>query len=205
VYCALRYEPSQHWHSVANLAYVVARCLWHVPVRIQVVSFVSLFTSLVLFPFYLVFILYFFIVICDLFRLTFILFIICTCLSYESRIWKLKISFWQTTLWLCRHVFRCTCRSQSVTRTPCSGNCSLGSVSIFLNIFFCKRVIASWNSLRGVYSDTTQLNSTELNWPSWTAYSQVSRVFVYDVTTYKLSQLLFTLSSWVQLSWVVSL
>jgi len=34
-----------------------------------------------------------------------------------------------------------------------------------------------------------QLNSTELNWPSWTAYSQVSRVFVYDVMTYKLSQL----------------
>jgi len=38
--------------------------------------------------------------------------------------------------------------------------------------------------LRGVYSDTTQLNC-----PSGTAYSQVSRVFVYDVTTYKLSQL----------------
>jgi len=56
--------------------------------------------------------------------------------------------------------------------------------------------------LKGVYSDTTQLNWTELNWPSWTAYSQVSRVFVYDVTTYKLSQLLFTLSSWVQLSCV---
>ena len=54
--------------------------------------------------------------------------------------------------------------------------------------------------LRGVYSDTTQLNSTELNWPCWTAYSQVSRVFVYDVMTYKLSQLLFTLSSWVELS-----
>ena len=34
----------------------------------------------------------------------------------------------------------------------------------------------------------TQLNSTQLNWPSWTAYSQVSHVFVYDVTTYKLSQ-----------------
>ena len=49
----------------------------------------------------------------------------------------------------------------------------------------------------------TQLNcwtQTELNWSSWTSYSQVSRVFVYDVTTYKLSQLLFTLSSWVQLS-----
>ena len=46
----------------------------------------------------------------------------------------------------------------------------------------------------------TYLNSTELNWPSWTAYSQVSRVFVYDVMTYKQSQLLFTLSSWVQLS-----
>jgi len=64
--------------------------------------------------------------------------------------------------------------------------------------------------LGGVYSDTTELNWTELNWPSWTAYSQVSRVFVYDVTTHKLSQLLFTLSSWVQLSsvelsWVVSL
>ena len=43
-------------------------------------------------------------------------------------------------------------------------------------------------------------NSTQLNWPSWTAYSQVSRVFVYDVTTYKLIQLLFTLSSWVQFS-----
>jgi len=55
-------------------------------------------------------------------------------------------------------------------------------------------------TLRGVYSDTTQLNSTELNWPSWTAYSQVSHVFVYGVTTYKLSQLLFMLSSWVQLS-----
>jgi len=51
--------------------------------------------------------------------------------------------------------------------------------------------------LRGVYSNTTQLN-----WPSWTAYSQVSRVFVFDVTTYKLSQLLFTLSSWVELSCV---
>jgi len=51
--------------------------------------------------------------------------------------------------------------------------------------------------------NSTELNSTELkslNWPSWTAYSQVSCVFVYDVTTYKLSQLLFTLSSWVQLS-----
>ena len=45
---------------------------------------------------------------------------------------------------------------------------------------------------KGVFI-ATQLNSTELNWPSWTAYSQVSRVFVYDVTTYKLSQLLFTL------------
>jgi len=56
---------------------------------------------------------------------------------------------------------------------------------------------------KGVFI-ATQLNSTEseLNWPSWTAYSQVSRVFVYDVMTYKLSQLLFTLSSWVQLSWV---
>ena len=53
-------------------------------------------------------------------------------------------------------------------------------------------------SLKGVFI-ATQLNSTELNWPSWTAYSQVSRVFVYDVTTYKLSQLLFTLSSWVEL------
>jgi len=50
--------------------------------------------------------------------------------------------------------------------------------------------------LRGVYSDTT-----ELNWPNWTAYSQVSRVFVYYVTTYKLSQQ-FTLSSSVELSWV---
>ena len=48
--------------------------------------------------------------------------------------------------------------------------------------------------LRAVYSDTTQLNLT--------AYSQVSCVFVYDVMTYKLSQLLFTLSSWVQLSCV---
>jgi len=54
--------------------------------------------------------------------------------------------------------------------------------------------------------------ATQLNWPSWTAYSQVSRVFVYDVTTYKLSQLLFTLwtcrqldveLSSVELSWVV--
>ena len=66
-------------------------------------------------------------------------------------------------------------------------------------------IAAKFCVLRGVYSDTT-----ELNWPSWTAYSQVSRVFVYDVTTYKLSQLSFTLSSWVQLSsvelsWVVSL
>ena len=68
---------------------------------------------------------------------------------------------------------------------------------------------------KGVFI-ATQLNSTELNWPSWTAYSQVSRVFVYDVMTYKLSQLghytfidrwpLFTL--WtrrqldVELSWV---
>ena len=40
------------------------------------------------------------------------------------------------------------------------------------------------DALRPVYSHTTQLN-----WPTWTAYSQVSRVFVYDVTTYKLSQL----------------
>ena len=45
----------------------------------------------------------------------------------------------------------------------------------------------------------TQLNSAKLNWPSWTAYSHVSRVFVYDVMTYKLSQLLFTTSSWVEL------
>jgi len=51
---------------------------------------------------------------------------------------------------------------------------------------------------KGVFI-ATQLNSTQLNWASWTAYSQVSRVFVYDVTTYKLSQLLFTLSSWVEL------
>jgi len=40
--------------------------------------------------------------------------------------------------------------------------------------------------LKGVFIATqlnwTQLNSIELNWPSWTAYSQVSRVFVYDVT-----------------------
>jgi len=49
---------------------------------------------------------------------------------------------------------------------------------------------------KGVFIAT---QSTELNWPSWTAYSQVSSVFVYDVTTYKLSQLLFTLSSWVEL------
>ena len=53
---------------------------------------------------------------------------------------------------------------------------------------------------KGVFI-ATQPNSTELNWPSWTAYSQVSRVFVYDVMAYKLSQLLFTLWSWVQLSW----
>ena len=57
-------------------------------------------------------------------------------------------------------------------------------------------------AIKGVFI-ATQLNSTQLNRFSWTAYSQVSRVFVYDVTTYKLSQLLFT--SWVQLSWVVSL
>jgi len=57
-------------------------------------------------------------------------------------------------------------------------------------------------TLRATQLNSTQLNSTELNWPSWTAYSQVSRVFVYDVKTYKLSQLLFTLSSWVQLSCV---
>ena len=43
---------------------------------------------------------------------------------------------------------------------------------------------------KGVFK-ATQLNSTKLNWPSWTAYSQVSRVFVYDVMAYKLSQLLF--------------
>jgi len=54
---------------------------------------------------------------------------------------------------------------------------------------------------KGVFI-ATQLNSTKLKWPSWTAYSQVSRVSVYDVTTYKLSQLLFTLSSWVQSSLV---
>jgi len=63
-----------------------------------------------------------------------------------------------------------------------------------------------WSKLtaKGLFIATqlnwTELNSTQLNWPSWTAYSQVSRVFVYDFTTYKLSQLLFTLSSWVQ--WV---
>ena len=55
-------------------------------------------------------------------------------------------------------------------------------------------------TLKGYVFTATQLNSAQLNWPSWTAYSQVSRVFVYDVTTYKLSQLLLTLSSWVQLS-----
>jgi len=58
------------------------------------------------------------------------------------------------------------------------------------------------HNVRSVYGDTTELNSTELNWPSWTAYSQVSRVFDYDVMTYKLSQLLFTLSSRVELSCV---
>jgi len=51
-----------------------------------------------------------------------------------------------------------------------------------------------------VYSDTTQFNSC--NWPSWTAYSQVSRVFVYDVTTYKLSQLAGSLRSLIGDSWV---
>jgi len=56
--------------------------------------------------------------------------------------------------------------------------------------------------LHSTQLNSTELNSTQLNWPSWTAYSQVSRVFVYDVTTNKLSQLLFTLSSWVQLSCV---
>ena len=55
------------------------------------------------------------------------------------------------------------------------------------------------HSLKGILS---RHNSTHLNWPSWTAYSQVSRVFVYDVTTYKLSQLLFTLWSSVALSCV---
>ena len=42
----------------------------------------------------------------------------------------------------------------------------------------------------------TQLNSTELNWLSWTAYSQVTRVFVHDVTTYKLSQLGHDVENW---------
>ena len=43
-----------------------------------------------------------------------------------------------------------------------------------------------FNPLRGVYSDTTQLNSTDLV-EQRTAKSV--RVFVYDVVTYKLSQL----------------
>jgi len=41
-----------------------------------------------------------------------------------------------------------------------------------------------------VYSDTTQLNSTDpLNSVQPISAKQVSRVFVYDVMTYKLSQL----------------
>ena len=70
---------------------------------------------------------------------------------------------------------------------------------MYVWLFF---ILLAPNATKGVFI-ATQLNSTtELNWPNWTAYSQVSRVFVYDVTTYKLSQLLFTLSSWVQLSCV---
>ena len=38
---------------------------------------------------------------------------------------------------------------------------------------------------KGVFI-ATQLNSTELNWPRWTAYSQVSHIFVYDGTTHDL-------------------
>ena len=49
-------------------------------------------------------------------------------------------------------------------------------------------IAPSRETSKGVFI-ATQLNSTQLNWRSWTAYSQASRVFVYDVTTYKLSQL----------------
>jgi len=48
------------------------------------------------------------------------------------------------------------------------------------------KVTIFWTSNQGCL---WRHNSTELNWPSWTAYSQVSRVFVYDVMTYKLNQL----------------
>jgi len=48
-------------------------------------------------------------------------------------------------------------------------------------------------------------NSTQLNWPSWTVYSQVSRVFVYDIMTLnwvncsRCESVDNSTSSWVQL------
>jgi len=64
---------------------------------------------------------------------------------------------------------------QMYNSPPINGQCTNHRIAVCKGVFIATQL------------NSTQLNSTELNWPSWTAYSQVSRVFVYDVTTYKLS------------------
>jgi len=68
---------------------------------------------------------------------------------------------------------------------------------------FNRRRPSGLGALRGVYSDTTQLNSTELNWPSWTAYSQISRVLF--MTSRPTNWVNCCSRYRVELSWVVSL
>jgi len=56
------------------------------------------------------------------------------------------------------------------------------------------------NPLRGVYSDTIQLNSTELNWPSWTAYTAKSVMFF--ITTSRPTNWVNCSRCRVEFSWV---
>ena len=65
------------------------------------------------------------------------------------------------------------------------------SVAEYYEAYLRQPVASAVSGLRGVYSDTTQLNWTQLNQLNSVQPSQ--SCFVYDVMTYKLSQLLFTL------------
>ena len=60
---------------------------------------------------------------------------------------------------------------------------SVASRDVKIVWYFRVNVCIKCGEFKGVYI-ATRLNSTQLNWPSWTAYRQVSRVFVYDVMTY---------------------
>jgi len=62
------------------------------------------------------------------------------------------------------------------TATPLTDGCNnnrMVAVVVLQDVVITSQV----RVLRGVYSDTTQLNSTEHNWPSWTAYTAKQSCF----------------------------